>query len=593
MHKFLRTRVKADTPAITDSVGHGYASTAMRDSMVYVDDILKNLTKEFPDYLQYVSWRRCTPKEDFHFRIKTGTGSNDIVDIAKATLYLVAFQFRYRRDDVDGTGKSEWVDLPEQFMWVPYCEDTGQFYLSHTRYFLVPSLADKVLSFELGNAGAQQDRIFVKLLRDRFYICKDNYRLFVDAAATVSDMESQIKIDDQGHVVTAAGIAREGKPEEYPVTWNYLHHRIRNARNANKSGKIKTCLMHYLLARYGFRETFHTYAGFVPIMGPSSYINRKNFPKEDYTLVRSMQIKPRGLAKNLIYTSTDICFAVPKEHATELMLTMLASFYYIIDWYTFYIKDEWFLGDPEGMASGRDTAIWRVLLGDLIFNTSIVEIVTTHTDDVNDHLNSVDEYVDNIYVEKFKGIGLNIQTLYQFFGIVIERFNTWLFDPKSRNNTLYDKQLSVMQEVMMPITRAFMGVNFKLKPASKEKLSEQQIIKLFETNLKPRSIHTINRTPSPPMTSISYSGDNKLMTVASTLMVHKAKGKKRGPSMTAAEKLHVGMCEVGCFIQLSRSNLTGSTRLNFHVMIDDQGNILRRPEIKDLLDHTQRVLTRE
>ena len=59
------------------------------------------------------------------------------------------------------------------------------------------------------------------------------------------------------------------------------------------------------------------------------------------------------------------------------------------------------------------------------------------------------------------------------------------------------------------------------------------------------------------------------------------------------KRLHVSFAEVGSYVNLSDSNLTGENRINLHVQLNDRGKIIRDPNLKKLLDGVQEMIQRD
>lgn len=126
--------------------------------------------------------------------------------------------------------------------------------------------------------------------------------------------------------------------------------------------------------------------------------------------------------------------------------------------------------DPKYM---DNTRTWNILMGHVLFSGSLPE--GRLADNVEDHIRSLDEYIDSIVLMKFKEIGIGATDLYQVFGIVIEKISDWLFKASDKVNSLYDKELSILYFVLKDITAEIFKLYFKLKAASKKELTKKDI----------------------------------------------------------------------------------------------------------------------
>lgn len=534
MNKFLLDRIKADTPPLNPDIANGLAVKYVPYSEAYIDSVWKAVAKDFPKGLEYKGCARCTPFEEFYNEPRK-KNDRKMVEIARSDIYLMRYDFSYNGTDFS------------RFLFLPFTREAGAITLGGPTYFISPVLSDIILSYE-------QDNVFVKLLRDRFTLRRINHNVMID-----------------------------NRLETVPVVWSMIYHVNSNQKKIPKSVKAECTLMHYLLCRYGFTETFSKFGNCTPVLSMEPF-DPKQYPAQDWVIVKSSQFKPKTVPYRFAYIPSELRVAVPRKDFTPIMKSMLAAFFYIVDYFPMRVL-------PEYVNSVR---LWKVLLGHLIFG-SVASEGKLH-DDVDEHIRSLDEYVDAIMQARFHDIGLNVKDIYHFFVIAIENFNDWLLSAKTKANSLYDKELSVLLDLLMPITSGIFTLHFKLKSAAKKGLTEKEVINTFNKHLKPRVIFKLTAQING-VSNMSYSGDNKCMKITATIVPQKSTGGGSDRDSQnlddPTKRLHVSFAEVGSFINLSDSNLTGENKINPHLRLDDRCKIIRDPEKIKMLDQIQERIQRD
>jgi hypothetical protein len=214
-------------------------------------------------------------------------------------------------------------------------------------------------------------------------------------------------------------------------------------------------------------------------------------------------------------------------------------------------------------------------------------------DDVKNHIESLDEYVDPIVRGKMAEINVHVQDMYEFLAFIIENFNHWLLSYGDKINSMYDKELSVLYYVLYDITSAIFKTHFKLKAAAKKGLTPKEINTIIATHMKTGLIYGITKK-SGVVSSNSYSGDNKAFKITSVLVPQSSsssKGKNKNSDRAAitdpSKKMHVSIAEFGAYSGMPKSEPTGRGRLNHHAQTDHKGALIRNPKFISMLDEIQ------
>lgn len=184
--------------------------------------------------------------------------------------------------------------------------------------------------------------------------------------------------------------------------------------------------------------------------------------------------------------------------------------------------------------------------------------------------------------------------------MIIERFGEWMISTSDRINSLYDKELSILYDVLIPVTSSIFNCYFKLKSSAKSNagkgLSVRDIEKIMEVTIRARAIFGITKTQNG-ISSLSYSGDNKFLKITSVMNPQKRSGGKgssddAGQLKDPEKRLHVSFVDVGNYSNLTGKTPVGSQRLNSYIQLDSHGRVLRSTETREALDKTQEKIRR-
>lgn len=532
--KYLLAKVKQDTPELNPDIANGLVGKYMRYVVEYIDKVWKVAAKDFPKGLTYEGCTRCTPYEEY-LCDKRKKDSKKVVDTSRSDIYLMRYDFKFNGNP-----------LPPKYIYLPFVRDAASIVLSGSTFFISPILSDVVLSFE-------QDNVFVKLLRDKF------------------------KIERVVHNVVVGE-----RIQPYSVVWANTYHMSPSKRPTNMLYKANMSLMHFLLCRYGFTQSFKVFGNCSPVVvdGP---IDTEMYPPKDWVVFKSTGYKPKTISNKLDYTPSQIRVAVRKTELSPMVQSMIAGFFYIVDHFPSRVKVEYL----------DNTRLWKTLLGHLIFGSKPSE-GKLH-DDADDHIQSLQEYIDQIMKARFKSIGIEVDSIFEFFAIAIRDFNDWIIAAKTKANSLYDKELSVLLDMLMPITMNIFKLLFKLRSANKGGLTEKEVINAFNKTLTQKVIFNLTKQTNG-VSSMSYSGDNKCMKITTTIVPQKntnGRSKEAQSLNDPTKRLHVSFSEVGGFIHLTESNITGENKINPHIRLTSENKIIRNEDLRAVLDNVQTMIQRD
>ena len=534
MDRELGRLVDNDTPKLNPKIANGLAVEHMKEVERYVDGVFRSASKGFPEGLTYVNCTRCTPQEEFEENTKQKNNKR-VFDVARSDIYMMKYMFSYKG-----------VPLKPRYMYLPFVSDAGTITLGGSRFNISPILSDRVVSVGVSN-------IFVRLLRDRLTF----------------ERMTQHYMED-------------GKRESVQVAWALIYHKNAKMKKMPTTVKANCSLMHYLFCKYGFTDTFLKFGNCKPVIGGAE-VNKNTFPEEEWIICSSTQVKPKGTGRGF-YEPTHVRIAVRREEMTPMVKNMIGGFFYIADHFPSRVL-------PEYVDSKR---MWMILLGHILFSGNINE--GKLYDDIEDHITSLDEYLDGLVIIKLKEIGIQVDDVYQLFAVIVERFNDWLLAATDKVASMYDKELSILYYVLYEISSAIFKLYFKLKAASKKELTSKEIEATMNLTLRTGLVYSITKNHGE-VSTISVPGDNKAFKVTALLVPqgnsNKLSSRKdRAVMNDPSKRLHASIAEVGGYSNLPKSQPDGRARLNPHVQFDPKGVILRNPARVELLDSVQELIKR-
>jgi hypothetical protein len=532
-------------PKINPSIANGLAVEHMQEIHVvkYIDSVFRSAAKGFPEGLTYEGCKRCTPQEELNEASRKKGNNKRMYDVARSDLYMMKYMFTYRGEKID------------RYMYLPFVGEAGSIFVSGSRFNIVPVLSDRVIS-------VGTNTVFVRLLRDvlTFERVPQNFNA-------------------------------NGQREQANVAWAMIYHKSAKMKKIRPTVKAHSTMMHYLFCKYGLMKTFEMFGGCTPVVGGLE-INEHTYPADQWVVCSSTQIKPKGFGRGL-YEPSNLRIAVRREDYERTMVrNMIGGLFYVVDHFPSRVKPEYVNNtDPKYM---DNTRTWIILMGHVLFSGSLPE--GRLADDVEDHIRSLDEYIDSIVLMKFKEIGIGATDLYQFFAIVIEKISDWLFKASDKVNSLYDKELSILYFVLKDITTEIFKLYFKLKAASKKELTKKDIEDRMNKTISTGLIYRITKQHAE-VANIASSGDNKALKITGWMIPQSSSSRQGGRKDRAnlddpTRFLHVSFAEVGGYSNLPKAAPTGDSRISPWVQIDPSGLVLRNPRLAPRLDRIQEEIRR-
>lgn len=544
MHPNLVKFIDDRSPKINMDLAQGLARVHMEHVCDYVDQVMKSAALGFPPGLTYEGMRLRDPIEEYYASLKPRNKKRKVkmppgaknsgsktYDTSRTDFFLVELLFKYKGEE-----------LPPRPIYLPFVSQAASIYISGTKWFISPVLADKVIS-----VGMEQ--IFVRLLRDRL---------------TFSRLGGWFK--------------KNGQVMRTDLVHSRIYHKSKE-KDKQASNNALTTMPHYLFCKYGFAGTLQKYLNVTPVVG---YRLDKELDLKEWDVYSTLGVPPKGMNRrrkfNIEWRAPEVQVAIKKSEDNANLLPYIAAFFYVADYFPRQITPN-LVNQPEG---------WIAPMGYMLFsennNRGKIE------EAVRKHLSSLDDYADSMVIDNMAAIGLEITDIYDFFAIITENFSSWVSNNQDKVNSMYNKELSVLYFVLFDVTKAIFNLFFALKANSRKELTRQDVEKHMKENLKPGMCYQLGKSHGE-VASISYSGDNMAFKATATLTPQTATSKQnkkvgdRGTSSDPARRLHPSIAEVAAISCMPKSDPSGHSKINHYMLLDTtRTSILRNPKFREMLD---------
>lgn len=425
--------------------------------------------------------------------------------------------------------------LYDTHLYLPYMKD-GAIVMNGTRYALQMGITEKV--YAPSNGG-----VMVRVTRSPIHF----HRTLTYAVKSVSS----------GNITRSFLVQTD------------LHNRSKDRRVKG----IHLTVMHYLLARYGLREVLSKFGlndndiSFVDAIG-------EDVDQYEYYL---------GANPNKV-TVPPIFLRVRNEIINDPLLNKLVvNILYTVQHWAIHTKAEDMYSEPDGIK-------FRAMMGMILYPGSQEAAAVGYA---NQHLESVEYYLDPPAMKRIHAYGINVNTTYDLLLHVFCDIDRVM--ASASRHDLYTMRLDPIDTFM--IEAVISGINKKVYStgANINRLRGDKGEPLVKRMLRPRerAIHDIKSSPtvlpSPPGYNanmlISLLG-RKILLNGSAAATLKSKGKKKGAeiSLTAPEyRCHPSLLVVETAVAFIGKTPGITGLVNFFLEIDENGGI-KRPHYADEID---------
>lgn len=521
--------LKQIIPPFNPMIAKGVATYQIPLMQKYIDHVFRCASRSFPEGMQYMGCRRCTPEQEWAI-VTARRHNRHSYELAQSDVFLVGYNFSYQGQP-----------LQERFLYLPFVGQAGTLQLRGPLYTIMPVLADELIS-------ATKNGIFVPFTRDKLTFERLQYAFIANGTAV----------------------------KTY-ITWSAVHS---YAEDSSAKACALSTLAHYLFCKYGVQETFRKFAKTEIVIGGSE-INSKTYSDDEWFICTTLGATPRGV-KGKAYTPNKCVVAVRKEEFTPLVISLLAGFFYVADYFPDRVR-------PEVCSSER---LWRILMGYVIFKDGQSEGKLAM--DVDFHVESLDYYVDDLVRESLVKLGINAQDTYELFVYVIENISDIVM--KSDLSSVMNKRLVVLRYVAQDIIKKIFLMNYKLNSNSTRKLTAEDINKLTGQFLNRELIFNLTKGHGE-CAGISSPGDSMVFKFTTSVVMQQnatgTRGRRNRDSLGDPARLfHASILRYFSYLHLPKSDPTGRARLNLRAMTDADGTLIPDPRQDALLSEIEKLTQR-
>lgn len=527
-------------PKFNQEIAEGLSSVHLREAEQFVNRVWECAEQGFPEGLRYEGFRRCTPMEAFQ-QSPSRYKNRRAKDLARTNTYMCKYLLSLNGEP-----------LRPVYLMLPFPNPGNLIPIGGSMFHIAPVLADKAIS-------VCSDHVFVPLNRTRLTFKRHTHHYLLDDQPTLTY-----------------------------VVWCNLYqnpHMRRSAGTADAPVNMDATPAHYLFCKYGFFDAFRRMGCESIKVGMPEVINSDTLPESEWHILSSRKMPPRGASrKGSLYEGTDLRIAIRKDEFTRGVAGMAASFFYILDHF------------PDRVTAEEidDSNLWKILLAHVIFKSDQSEVKLIA--EIDQHIASLDGYVDAMAVEQFREVDLDIQSIYDLFIFMLHEMPKKMSQQSGQLATLYGKRLMVNRYALVDIVKSIFKFFFQLRPRPGRPLTKNDLDRRISYQIKP-SIVTRMNYGHPEVSNVTSAGDNLVFDITSRIVLQSSntgKGGKKGGTAKADHTtfLNASFAEVSSINHTSRSDPIGTTRINPFVHTDEMDTIVQDPKKAKLLDALQREVQR-
>ena len=538
----FKEMVIENSPQMNPLVMKGISTFTMPLAETYLSMVFRSAAKSLPKGMEFVGIESYTPEEDFLIQTKDKNNRRGF-NIAESSVVTVKFVFRF---------KGEIIERP---ITLPFTNEYGLFHISGTEYHFIPVISDKVISPGFND-------IFVRLLRDKLIFLSRYHSVCINENGETSNV----------------------------VYGDIYRNKNKRDKRVAITTRAHTCVVHYLLAKYGFDETFRRFAGFVPVVGHNE-INRENYPEDKWVICSSTQIQPHGWIANgpngsPYINKCSIRLAIPVEYWNSMTKSLVYGFYYVADHFPTLVTKEFL----------NNTSRWKILIGHIVFSGAYGFDKLFQS--INDHVSTLDDYIDPMSADKLRELGMEVGDFYGLLALIVQNFSPMVMDRAKHQLSMFGKTLETLYYIFFDLTSGFFKAIYKLnRTAAERELTRRHVEDAFNKFFKAGTIFKLTSGRifvSTMSTSVDHSYPKcTAMAVPQEANTGGRRTTRGRLSVGDAQHAHGSMLQTGSILFLSKSDPSPIRHLNPYVQIEPNTMTFIRhsdPELNKITDTVQAKL---
>jgi hypothetical protein len=318
--------------------------------------------------------------------------------------------------------------MKPRYMFLPHCDRFGIVTLRDSRYVYSPTVSDQLFSVEEGKVFIPFTRSPVTIYREDFCYIQDGCLIPVD------------------------------------VHCSRLHYTPKHEVPKSRHPQI----MNYLFSLWGVTEAFRFMGMEVAVMREGEYCE-EDYPTDTWAVCKPSGKKPKGRIN--MSENYDVVLCVKREHLNRVTESFIGSFFYITD----NTSDVDYLA-PENMDS---PIVWRRALARFIWRSyDPLQAV----EDIGAHLESLEEYMDEIFKNRLKTVNLEVGSIWELFRHVLMNYHEMTL--KNNPASVRGKRLTVLEQVTQPMIIMINNLMFAIRKQQKKKFRRDYIEDIMNRNFR-------------------------------------------------------------------------------------------------------------
>jgi hypothetical protein len=538
----LIKRIKDRTPAFNKSLAEGLAcehmmtiddlETGLNNTRKYIDQLFHINTALFPKDFKYKGNKMCDPFRHFA-EITREYGSKRIANIAPSNTYMVELQFSYQG-----------IDLMPRCVLLPFVRPGGITTLNGASYTVSPVATD--VGFSVLNGA-----IFIPFRRTKLTFKQTDKHFF-----------------------------KNGKREIRYVIWSQIHNEMgkRTKKDLNQRERIESCIAHYFFCQFGVIQTFKRWANADVQIGYLKDFPEAQYPRDQWTVFQSASL----LGK---HPTGDMVLVIPTHQDSELVSSLVAGFWYVVDVFPGrFVEPSW----------ADNYKLWRTLLGHMVFGD--FEHQGKVEENIETHLAGFDKSLDGMTIDELATVGIEVTDIWELLHCLLTKMAHHFYDTDIDETSMYNKRLSVLRYVMDEFNYAVSMFAYMFQSRRDIVWTAQALNEGLKRSFKLNTCIKKLTSEHGEFDTLNIPGDNKVIRVTSLLVpqdrAKSSKGHNKSLIGDSSRLIHASLAEVVQYKNQPKNNPDGRGRLNMYANVHFTGLIKRRPEIRELIDRTQKRFKR-
>jgi len=494
-------------------------------------------------YIEYLGYERLSPIDEFWTQfnnkgLKLIPPNKNKIDITDNTLYKVKYIFKYKDEII------------ERIIMLPYVRRGGLLTLSGAQYYIAPVLTEYVIS-------SSGNDVFARLIKDK---------------VTYRRLDKGIVIDGNKEVV---GIT---------VTKPY-----RINKNTNKNVPISLLM----LVKYGFYGVFKRY---MSIDEKDMIILKDTDPtpeqKKDFMVFESMGRKPRRLKDN-DYIPHNIKILVKRDKVTPTVKKIIASIITTFDYINVFSRN------IISAIKDKDTEnrFWKIILGKMIYNNKKYTLDKILYD-MNEFMNNLDNYIDDITKQRLKEIGIKVENYYDLLFWVIDNFERMTLEGIDRSADISNRYIDINYYIAYDLIHGFNLAMYALIKEfnRKSNVTVKDINKIFDTHWSTRKIYSLVKGGTNiAMNPVDYSGDNHYFKITSSLVdQNQGQGVKKSKDNNfpkSTRRIHGEDPYIGSILYITKKAPSPRFKINPYAKINEEGKFVFDKKTKQAIKKLNKLFS--